>query len=316
MERLCDSSAENINHKHKQKTLAPSATLSYSMSKTQYMRAVRKVKQYIAAGDIYQANIAQQLSAPFNGDAFSFYRSLIDINPSPFSAFIDAKHFQIASCSPERLLKVHGRTAETRPIAGTRPRSAKKKEDEALAKELLLNKKEKAEHLMLVDLERNDLGRVCEYKSVHVNEFMVREDYSHVFHIVSNVRGTLQKNKDSFDAIQACFPGGTITGCPKIRSMEIICEVENLKRGIYTGSIGYINFNGDLDLNIAIRTAILKNKKIFFSAGAGIVADSDPEREYYETLYKAEALVRALEKTQGQKIKNFSAKIFKPEKIQ
>lgn len=291
------------------------ARLSSTMTKAQYMSSVKKVKKYIAAGDIYQANIAQQFSADFRSDAFLFYRNLMNINPSPFSAYIDAGDFRIASCSPERLLKVHGQTVETRPIAGTRPRGTHKREDEALAKELLLNAKERAEHLMLVDLERNDIGKVCGYSSVHVDEFMVREDYSHVFHIVSNVRGVLQKNKDSFDAIQTCFPGGTITGCPKIRSMEIIREAENFRRGIYTGSIGYINFNGDLDFNIAIRTAFLHNNVMTFSTGAGIVADSEPEREYHETLYKAEALVRAIEKTQGRKIENFAAKIFKPENM-
>lgn len=306
------------NKKHHEKTYAVSADrqaeLSSSMSKTQYMRAATKIKKYIAAGDIYQANIAQQFSSDFYGDAFSFYENLMDINPSPFSAFVDAGNFHIASCSPERLLKVEGRAVETRPIAGTRPRGAHRKEDKAFAKELLLNEKEKAEHLMLVDLERNDIGKVCGYHSVHVNEFMVREDYSHVFHIVSNVRGILQKNKDSFDAIQACFPGGTITGCPKIRSMEIIHDAENFRRGIYTGSIGYINYNGDMDLNIAIRTAVITNNKIYFSGGAGIVADSDPEREYYETLYKVEALVRALEKSQNIRIGNFETKKFKPER--
>ncbi len=309
-------SSGEIQHKNAdtKKNEAVLATLRSSMTKSKYMQGVRKVKEYIAAGDIYQANIAQQFHADFHGDAFSFYKALVNINPSPFSAFVDGGNFCIASCSPERLVKVHGKTVETRPIAGTRPRSPLEKEDRAYADELMLNEKEKAEHLMLVDLERNDLGRVCAYGSVHVNEFMARETYSHVFHIVSNVRGRMRKNKDSFDAIVACFPGGTITGCPKIRSMEIIHEIETVRRGIYTGSIGYINANGDMDLNIAIRTAVIKNNKIYFSGGAGIVADSDPEREYYETLYKVEALVRALEKSQNIRIRNFKTKRFRPER--
>ncbi len=183
---------------------------------------------------------------------------------------------------------------ETRPIAGTRPRGREKGVDRELSKELLLNEKERAEHIMLVDLERNDLGRICEYGSVHVNELMVLEEYSHVFHIVSNVRGILREGFNAMDVVRACFPGGTITGTPKIRSMEIIDELENTRRGLYTGSVGYLSFTGDMDLNIVIRTFVIQDATAYFHVGAGIVADSDPELEYFETLYKAQALLSTL----------------------
>ena len=217
------------------------------------------------------------------------------INPSPFAAFIDFGDYQIVSSSPERLIRVKDKVIETRPIAGTRPRGKDKKEDELMRIELLLNEKERAEHIMLIDLERNDLGRVSYYGSVAVDELMITEDYSHVIHIVSNIRGDLADEKDSFDAIKAAFPGGTITGVPKVRCMEIIDELEPVRRGPYTGSIGYVSFSGDMDLNIIIRTFVIKDEMAYVQVGAGIVADSDPEREYYETLKKAEALIRTLE---------------------
>jgi anthranilate/para-aminobenzoate synthase component I len=193
------------------------------------------------------------------------------------------------------LIRVTNRIIETRPIAGTRPRGKDTKEDELMRIELLLNEKERAEHIMLIDLERNDLGRVSYYGSVAVDELMITEDCSHVIHIVSNIRGDLADGKDSFDAIKAAFPGGTITGVPKVRCMEIIDELEPVRRGPYTGSIGYISFSGDMDLNIIIRTFVIKDEMAYVQVGAGIVADSDPEREYYETLKKAEALIRTLE---------------------
>ncbi len=185
---------------------------------------------------------------------------------------------------------------DTRPIAGTRPRGRDMDGDEAMRSELLLNEKERAEHIMLIDLERNDMGRICDYGTVHVDELMVTEDYSHVIHIVSNVTGRLAEGKDAFDVIRATFPGGTITGVPKVRCMEIIDELEPVARGPYTGSVGYIGYNGNMDLNIIIRTFVIKNNKAYVQVGAGIVADSDPEREYYETLNKAEALVKTLER--------------------
>ena len=271
----------------------------YEMNKNDYMDIVKRAKEYIAAGDIFQANLSQRVSAHVGDiDRWSIYKKLSSINPSPFAAFLDFGDYQIVSSSPERLLRVEGRVIETRPIAGTRPRGRDWREDEFMRAELLLNEKERAEHIMLVDLERNDLGRVSDYGTVAVDELMITEDCSHVIHIVSNVRGTLANGKDCFDAIKAAFPGGTITGVPKIRCMEIIEELEPVKRGPYTGSIGYISFSGNVDLNIIIRTFVVKGERAYVQVGAGIVADSDPEREYYETLKKAEALLKTLERIQ------------------
>ncbi|MBI5044150.1 MAG: anthranilate synthase component I [Nitrospirae bacterium] len=267
-----------------------------NLTKEGYMSIVEKCKEYIAAGDIYQANLSQRLSAKIGSvKPVELYRRLREINPSPFSALIEFDDIALVSSSPERLIKLEGRDVETRPIAGTRPRGKTENEDKELRWELIANEKERAEHIMLIDLERNDIGRVCEYGSVNVDEFMTTEDYSHVIHIVSNIKGKLKKEKDCLDLIKAVFPGGTITGVPKIRCMEIIDELEPAARGLYTGSIGYISFAGDMDLNIIIRTFIIKNGYAHVQAGAGIVADSEPEREYYETLHKAEALLKVLE---------------------
>lgn len=268
----------------------------YEMKKNEYMDIVKKAKEYIAAGDIFQANLSQRVSAHIRDKSpWSLYRILSSINPSPFAAFINFGDYQIVSSSPERLLRVNDRTIETRPIAGTRPRGKDSNEDELMRTELLLNEKERAEHIMLIDLERNDIGRISDYGSVRVDELMITEDYSHVIHIVSNVRGDIAEGKDCFDAIRAAFPGGTITGVPKVRCMEIIDELEPVRRGPYTGSIGYISFSGNMDLNIVIRTFVIKGEMAYVQAGAGIVADSDPEREYYEALKKAEALIKTLE---------------------
>jgi anthranilate/para-aminobenzoate synthase component I len=268
----------------------------YEMKKNDYMNIVKRAKEYIAAGDIFQANLSQRVSAHIkNKSPWSLYRILSSINPSPFAGFIDFGDYQIVSSSPERLLRVKDGVIETRPIAGTRPRGKDRNEDKLMRSELLLNKKERAEHIMLIDLERNDLGRVSYYGSVKVDELMITEDYSHVIHIVSNVRGNLAEEKDCFDAIKAAFPGGTITGVPKVRCMEIIDELEPVKRGPYTGSVGYISFSGNMDLNIVIRTFVIKGGMAYVQIGAGIVADSEPESEYYETLNKAEALIKTLE---------------------
>ncbi len=270
--------------------------LNYEMNKASYMEMVRKAKEYIAAGDIFQANLSQRISA-FVDDAgpWDIYKMLRHINPSPFAAFADFGSYSIVSSSPERLVAVKGRIIETRPIAGTRPRGQSVNEDAFMRAELLLNEKERAEHIMLIDLERNDIGRVAEFGSINVDELMITEDYSHVMHIVSNIKGLLKNGKTSFDVIRAAFPGGTITGVPKIRCMEIIDELEPVARGPYTGSLGYIGFSGSMDLNIIIRSFLLKDKYAYVQVGAGIVADSDPEREYYETLKKAEALIRTIE---------------------
>jgi anthranilate/para-aminobenzoate synthase component I len=272
------------------------SSVVYEMKKEEYMDIVSRAREYIAAGDIFQANLSQRVSAHIgNKNPWNLYGILRSINPSPFAAFMDFGDYQIVSSSPERLLRVREGIIETRPIAGTRPRGRNIKEDELMRAELLLNKKERAEHIMLIDLERNDLGRVSDYGTVGVDELMITEDCSHVIHIVSNVRGNLAEEKDCFDAIKAAFPGGTITGVPKVRCMEIIDDLEPVCRGPYTGSMGYISFSGNMDLNIIIRTFVIRGEMAYVQAGAGIVADSDPEREYYETLKKAEALVKTLE---------------------
>lgn len=267
-----------------------------NLTQKEYIDMVKRCKEYIAAGDIFQANLSQRLSVQIKGvDLLRLYGVLRKVNPAPFSAFIDTGEMQLVSSSPERLVRLYDGLVETRPIAGTRPRGRDPKENGVLQKELLASEKERAEHIMLVDLERNDIGRVCRYGSVRVDEFMELESYSHVNHIVSNVAGEIEPGRDAFDLIRAVFPGGTITGVPKIRSMEIIDELEPTTRGPYTGSIGYISYSGNMDLNIVIRTFIIKDGWAHIQVGAGIVADSDPEREYQETLYKAEALLKTLE---------------------
>ncbi len=273
------------------------SALRHGLSKKQYMDIVKKTKEYIAAGDIFQANLSLRVSAEIGKtNPWELYKILRSINPSPFAGYIDFGDYQVVSSSPERLVSIRNGIVETRPIAGTRPRGKDRKEDERMRKELLLNKKERAEHIMLIDLERNDIGRACDYGSVHVDELMITEDYSHVIHIVSNIKGKLAQGKTCFDAIKAAFPGGTITGVPKVRCMEIIDELEPVSRGSYTGSIGYVGFSGNMDLNIIIRTFLIKKGFAYVQAGAGIVADSGPEREYYESLKKAEALIKTLER--------------------
>jgi aminodeoxychorismate synthase component I len=271
--------------------------LEPSLTQDRFESMVRRCKEYIAAGDIYQANLSQRFSVPARSlDPLRLYEVLREINPSPFAAYAEFGDLTIVSSSPERLVRLNGRVADTRPIAGTRRRGRDFDETAALTVELMTNEKERAEHIMLLDLERNDLGKVCSYGTVAVDELMVVEDYSHVIHIVSNVRGELAPGRDGFDLIRAAFPGGTITGVPKVRCMEIIDELEPVARGPYTGSLGYIANTGDLDLNIIIRTFVVKDGVAYVQTGAGIVADSDPSREYAETLEKAEALTKALEK--------------------
>ena len=271
------------------------------MKKSRFKSMVEKAKRYIAAGDIYQANLSQRFSFGYEGSSLELYGKLREINPSPFSCFLKAGDLEIVSSSPERLVRKKRRICETRPIAGTCPARGFAKRLSTWRKKLLQNEKEKAEHLMLVDLERNDLGRVCDYRSVKVAEFMTLERYSHVVHIVSRITGRLQKGKDALDVIKALFPGGTITGCPKIRCMEIIDELEPVRRGVYTGSLGYIDLCGDMDLNIVIRTIFLRKGRGQLQVGAGIVHDSDPEKEYEETLHKARALIEALVEAGGSK---------------
>jgi len=264
-----------------------------------YRSAVHAAKTYIAAGDVFQANIARFWQASCEaGEGLALYRRLRQVNPAPFSAYVDIDEgedrLQIISASPERLFHIGGdRCVDTRPIAGTR-RRADGDQDDALKAELLLNEKERAEHIMLVDLERNDLGRVCRPGSIEVNERMVVEQYATVQHIVSNVRGRLRKGMDVVDVFQAMFPGGTITGCPKLRCMEIIHELEPCARGPYTGGVGYMAWDGSADMNILIRTLWHHQGRLRWAAGAGIVADSDADAELHETDHKAAGLLRAL----------------------
>lgn len=266
----------------------------FNMTKEYFCRAIEKIKEYIASGDTFQVNFSQRLDFYFKGSAVELYRRLRQINPSPFSFYMDLGGFKGVSCSPERLLKVEGNLAQTRPIAGTRRRGKNREEDLLLERELFLSEKERAEHVMLVDLERNDLGRVCRYGTVEVDELMVPEKYSHVVHIVSNVKGILKEGISHIDALKALFPGGTITGAPKIRTMEIIAELEPTWRNLYTGSVGYFGFNGVSDFNIVIRTLLIREESAYLQVGAGIVWDSEAEREYEETLHKARALLSSL----------------------
>ena len=268
--------------------------LRSNLNEVDYTEKVKRAKIYINEGDIYQANLAQKFETHYEGNPFELYRKLRKVNPSPFSGYINFEQLSLISSSPERLVKVHEQKVETRPIAGTRPRGKKDEEDRALSLELLLNPKEKAEHLMLVDLERNDLGRICKTGSVCVTDFMLLEKYSHVSHIVSNIVGDLKPETCVYDILKSVFPGGTITGCPKIRCMEIIAELETVNRGPYSGSLGYIGFGRYMDLNIIIRSIIICNEIASFHVGAGIVADSNPQKEYKETLDKAAAMIQAL----------------------
>jgi anthranilate/para-aminobenzoate synthase component I len=264
-------------------------------SSAAYQLMVRRAKGFIAAGDIYQCNLSQNFSASWSGDPWTLYRDLAQINPSPYAALWRSGTRWMVSASPELLLRLEAGRVETRPIAGTYPRRVELSNDRWLKQALVRDAKERAEHIMLVDLERNDLGRVCLPSTVHVSEALTQELYSHVIHLVSDVRGTLTPGRSWRDLLQAGFPGGTITGCPKIRAMEIIHKLEPHKRGPYTGSLGWISFTGDATMNILIRTLFLDKNRLCFPVGAGIVADSDPQREYQETLHKAEAILEALQ---------------------
>ncbi|MCF0149720.1 MAG: aminodeoxychorismate synthase component I [Clostridium sp.] len=265
-----------------------------NFNKSEYKSAITKMKNYIVSGDIYIANMTQRFYTDSTEDSFEIYKKLRSINKAPFSAFMNFKDFQVISSSPERFLEINNRRVITRPIKGTRPRGKTKEEDKKNSLELLNSEKDKAELLMVVDLERNDLSKVCKPHSVKVTELFKLETYSTVFHLVSTVEGKLKDKVSAVKCIKECFPGGSITGTPKIRAMEIIEELEGLKRNIYTGSIGYFDFRGNADFNIAIRTIIKKDNKAYFGVGGGITYDSNEEDEYNETLDKAKALMRVL----------------------
>ena len=256
---------------------------------------VRRAKEHIAAGDIYQVVLSQRFETDVRTDPFTVYRALRHVNPSPYMFFVRMGGLSIVGSSPEMLVRVEGRRVETHPIAGTRPRGRSEEEDVRLGEELKRNEKERAEHVMLVDLGRNDVGRVCEYGSVRVPQFMALERFSHVMHLTSVVEGKLADDADRLDALVSCFPAGTVSGAPKVRAMEIIAALEPTRRGIYAGAVGYLDFAGNLDFCIAIRTIVVVDGRAYLQAGAGIVADSNPTAEFEETRDKARALVRALE---------------------
>ncbi len=266
-----------------------------NMTKAQFTGAVRKAKSYIRAGDAFQIVLSQRFEARTKADPFAIYRALRVVNPSPYLYCLKLGDVSVVGSSPEMLVKVQGRNANYRPLAGTRKRGRNEEEDRKLEVELLADPKERAEHVMLVDLGRNDLGRVCEYGSVKAERLMFVERYSHVMHLASSLRGQLRRDVDCFDALMACFPAGTLSGAPKVRAMQIIDELEPTRRGIYAGAILYLDFSGNLDSCIGLRTLVAKNGKAYVQAGAGIVADSVPEREYEESGNKARALIRALE---------------------
>jgi len=263
----------------------------------EYVAAVEKGRQYIIAGDIFEVNLSQRFEAELAITPYELYRRLRQINPAPFACYLDFDEVSVVSASPERFLCLRGDRVETRPVKGTRRRGKSPEEDEILASELLNSPKDRAENIMIVDLERNDLGRVCRFGTVKVTELAILEVFPTVFHLTSTVVGRLREDMDGIGLLQATFPGGSITGAPKVRAMEIIDELEPTKRSVYTGSIGYLSFNGDLDLNIAIRTFLVKEKKAYFQVGGAVVYDSDPEAEYQETLDKARALFDALNMT-------------------
>lgn len=277
------------------KPVADDQDMQVSFTEGEFKAAVQKVQQYIQAGEVSQVNLTVRQSQKIAVPPIQVYKELRKLNPSPYMGYFHTPGFQIVSGSPELLIKKHGKHVGTRPIGGTRPRGANETEDQALQEELLFNEKERAEHIMLVDVERNDLGKICEYGTVQVDELLAIEKYSHVMHLVSHVGGELSADKTVNDVIEAIFPGGSITGAPKIRTMKIIEELEPIKRGVYTGSLGWIGFNGDLHLNITIRTMVIKEQMCHVQAGAGIVIDSDPAAEYRESLKKAEALWKAKE---------------------
>jgi para-aminobenzoate synthetase component I len=268
--------------------------ITYLTTADRYQTAVRRVQEYIQAGDIYQANLSVRFSTQINSSGWEIYRRLQTINPSPFASYWQSPWGEVASCSPERLVSLQQGVACTRPIAGTRPRGADRAADLLLEQELLTNEKEIAEHIMLVDLERNDLGKICTWGSVEVDELLQVERYSHVMHLVSNVRGQLAADRSPIELLAATFPGGTITGCPKLRCMEIIAELESYPRNLFYGSCGYIDQRGHLDLNILIRTLLCQNGQLWGQVGAGIVADSDPGKEWAESLQKAQAQIQAI----------------------
>jgi anthranilate synthase component 1 len=296
LEEVVDSAvalAPAFNEKH--------VEMKSNFKKEEFLACVERAKEYIFAGDIFQVVLSQRFECKMDADPFNVYLALKEINPSPYMYFLDFEDMKIVGSSPEILVKADGKKVVLRPIAGTRPRGRDAVEDEALSREMLNDPKERAEHVMLVDLGRNDLGRVSKFGSVEVDEFMAVEKYSHVQHIVSNVVGELQEGIDSLDTLEASFPAGTVSGAPKVRAMQIIEELEPTKRGAYAGCVGYFAFNMDMDFAITIRTIFVQDRKAYIQAGAGIVADSDPEREHQECVNKGKGMMKAIELAGNEK---------------
>ena len=278
-------------------TMVPDLELKSNFTQENFEEGVLRIKDYIKEGDVFQTVLSQCFHTDYPLSPLDLYRSLRNVNPSPYMTLLESRDFGIVSASPEVHVKVQDRKVEIRPIAGTRPRGKNWKEDQIMEKELLGDVKEKAEHMMLVDLARNDIGRVCKIGSIEVPNFMVIERYSHVMHIVTQVLGVLDDDRNAFDLLRATFPAGTISGAPKVRAMQIISELEQMQRGVYSGALGYFSFDGNHDSAIAIRTAVVKDSKVYFQAGAGIVADSDPQSEYEETVNKAKGMLKAVQQS-------------------
>lgn len=284
----------NASAPHPEPLDLPDPEIESNFERDAFEQAVRDAKQHIVDGDIFQVVLSQRFASPFTGDRFNLYRALRQVNPSPYLFYLDFDEFALVGSSPEVLVRVEDGEAEVLPIAGTRPRGDDEAADQALADELAADPKERAEHLMLVDLGRNDLGRVCNFNSISVDRYAFIERYSHVMHIVSSVTGIVQSDQTPMDVLQACFPAGTVSGAPKVRAMELIDAFEPTRRGIYAGAVGYLDFSGNLDTCIAIRTMVVQDNTVYVQAGAGIVADSDPAAEFEETRSKAAALHEAL----------------------
>jgi anthranilate synthase component 1 len=293
IEAMIETIAAAVSHKTADAT-GREVNFKSNMTPEQYQAAIGKAKEYIVAGDIIQVVLSQRFQTDCCSNPIDLYRALRFVNPSPYLFFLKMDDLILIGSSPEVMVRKEEETMELRPIAGTRPRGKTEQEDRTLSDELLSDEKERAEHVMLVDLGRNDLGRVAQTGSVQVNQYMVVEKYSHVMHLVSNVRAQLAKGKDAFDVLAATFPAGTLTGAPKVRAMEIINELEKVKRGPYGGAVGYFSFSGNMDLCITIRTMVIKNGKIYVQAGAGIVYDSIPESEHQESLNKSQGMLQAV----------------------
>jgi para-aminobenzoate synthetase component 1 len=291
---LCSSSPSTPEADFRSAEGKGEAVLKSNFTPEGYMKAVDRVRGYIAAGDVFQVNISQRFETDLTVSTYELYRRLRQINPAPFASYLNFDEVTIVGASPERFLRVDGDWVETRPVKGTRPRGKDAVEDTMLAEELTHSAKDRAENVMIVDLERNDLGRVCQYGTVRVTELAILETFPTVFHLTSTVVGRLRPNKNRIDLLKATFPGGSITGAPKVRAMEIIDELEPTRRNVYTGAIGYLSFGDSLDLNIVIRTFLIKDGKAYFQVGGGVIYDSNAEAEYVETLDKAKALIQAL----------------------